>query len=402
MIKASMMAALASKLEEEHITSPIDDKTVEAEVSASVEVSPEVQTQIDEAVTQAVDDVEAMTEASDDLEEVTEEAEDIEETTATLRAVVESIKENGGVIQPQLYAFLQKAGYLNLIGQLQSTAISKVTYPAVETMSTSALNKQYSDSILVGCENAITEFGKSVWKRIKAIFEKIKEFFQKIYTYITANEKRVTAANQSLQNISVDIDADNIKYSESSPTSDNMEQIGKAVETISKPLIDKVQKYMIGLSKFIEIYKTKKDGGSISDMVPKLDEKEFDAIAKLGEMKMGGADTLGKAGLTLDALQTSVYKNVLSCVKGMKELGPVISKLNSFYKTLNDVPNMVEKFSKDTAAQMRAETNSMFGDVSKISKGFHVLYTSCWKVVNSYLTACSAVVKAGSSKKEEK
>lgn len=401
MIKASMMAALASKLEEEHITSPIDDKTIEAEVSASVEVSPEVQTQIDEAVTQAVDDVEAMTEASDDLEEVTEEAEDIEETTATLRAVVESIKENGGVIQPQLYAFLQKAGYLNLIGQLQSTAISKVTYPAVETMSTSALNKQYSDSILVGCEAAITEFGKSVWKRIKAIFEKIKEFFQKIYTYITANEKRVTAANQSLQNISVDVDVDNIKYSESSPTSDNMEQIGKAVETLSKPLIDKVQKYMIGLSRFVEAYKAVKDN-NVDTMIPKLDEKEFDAITKLGEMKMGGADTLGKAGLTLDALQTSVYKNVLSCVKGMKELGPVIGKLNNYYKGIDNVANIMEKFNKDVGAQLRSEINDIVGDVSKISKGFHVLYTSCWKVVNSYLTACSAVVKAGSSKKEEK
>lgn len=386
MIKASMMAALASKLEEEHITSPIDDKTVEAEVSASVEVSPEVQTQIDEAVTQAVDDVEAMTEASDDLEEVTEEAEDIEETTATLRAVVESIKENGGVIQPQLYAFLQKAGYLNLIGQLQSTAISKVTYPAVETMSTSALNKQYSDSILVGCEAAITEFGKSVWKRIRAIFEKIKEFFQKIYTYITANEKRVTAANQSLQNIDNSVDVKDIKYSPNNLTAENMQKIADAIKSLSSDLISKIQEF----NKF-----------SFSDkiLMITLNSNETTVLSSLASMKLGGQDNLGDAGLTVNELKTNAYKNALECVKACKNLRPVLATLDKVIQQRAD--NFKAADDGQDNQNVNESLRKVAQEASELAKGTRVLYTSAWKVVNSYLTACSAVVKA-SSKKEEK
>ena len=166
MLKANKLFAMAAKLEEEGVITP----NTEVEVSASVSVTPEEQEKIDEALTE----VEEIATAEQELDESAEEIEDLGEAEATLSAIRDAIKREG-IVTPQMYAFLQDAGYLEVIASFQKN----VTYPASEAIANVSLNKQYADVIIAGCEAGISTIdttrtgiyaAESLSDRIKSMF----------------------------------------------------------------------------------------------------------------------------------------------------------------------------------------------------------------------------------------
>ena len=321
MLKPNVMMALASKLEEEGITSSIDDKTIEAEVSASVEVSPEVQTQIDEAVTEAVDDIESMTETEDDLEEASEHVDDLDETATTLRAVVTSIRENGGVIHPQLYAFLQKSGYLDLIAQYQSNSITKVTYPAVEAMSTSSLNKQYSDSIIAGCESVIAASEGMIADSFKNLKDKVTAVFDKWNSKTLDAERKIKVLHDTLSKIKNSGNLEEAPYSKSLPSVQQIKEIAQ--------IADELVSFIDGIDLIKNIFsKAERGDNSILEQY-----KENDKKVKVLQEKLNGIFTKAKnsdtskhngtiagAGFTYDNLKNDVYKTCLKLQQDFQKL----------------------------------------------------------------------------------
>ena len=178
MLKANKLFAMAAKLEEEGVITP----NTEVEVSASVSVTPEEQEKIDEALTE----VEEIATAEQELDESAEEIEDLGEAEATLSAIRDAIKREG-IVTPQMYAFLQDAGYLEVIASFQKN----VTYPASEAIANVSLNKQYADAIVAGCEAGMKETAKTIWEWIKKMFQKLADFVVRIYNAIRYNSSRV-------------------------------------------------------------------------------------------------------------------------------------------------------------------------------------------------------------------
>ena len=107
----------------------------------------------------------------------------MEEAEATLSAIADNLRTYGQLPQ-QMYDFLQKTGYLDVIAAAQSTAMNRVQYPAVESINPTALNRQVVDGIIAGCEGMLSNawertknFLVSIWKKIVAFIGRIIDFF---------------------------------------------------------------------------------------------------------------------------------------------------------------------------------------------------------------------------------
>jgi hypothetical protein len=369
MFKANKLFAMAAKLEEEGIITP----NTEVEVSASVSVTPEEQEKIDEALTE----VEEIATASNEIEESVNEGEELSEAEATLTAIRDTIKREG-IVTPQLYSFLQDAGYLDVISVFQN----KLKYPATEAISNVSINKQYADSIVAGCEAGLASIASNVWKWIVNMCKKIKEFFQRIYTTIMASEKRITELKNKLASAATTVNTDNIPYGENNYTADNMQKVGNAIRSLSSLFIAELDNY-----------------GKIFGSKNKINAMNFKAgddlkpIQDLADMKIGGAKTLSDAGLGVDELIGDAYDNTLECVKGCKglkralsSLDKLTSKIESMHKDMDKVPN--------SDPEELNNIREMKESIQKYSQGANVLFNSCWRVVRSYTVACNSILRA--------
>lgn len=369
MLKHSKLFAMAAKLEEEGVITP----NTEVEVSASVSVTPEEQEKIDEALTE----VEEIATTSNELEEATQEAEELDEAEATLSAIRDSIKRDG-IVTPQLYAFLQSSGYLEAISAFQKN----VAYPAVEAITPVTVNKQYADSIIAGCEAGLGAIASNVWNWIVSIFKKIKEFFQRIYTTMMASEKRISELREKINSVASSVDTDKIPYGENNYTADNMQKVGNAIRSLSNLFIVELDNYgkMFG------------NKGKINAMNFKAGD-DLEPIEKLADMKIGGAKTLGDAGLSVDELSGEAYKNTLACVEGCKGLKRALSGLDKLTSKIEAVHKNMDKVPSSDPEELK-NIREMKDHIQKYSKGANVLFNSCWRVVRSYTVACNAVLRS--------
>lgn len=187
MLKPHVLSALGYKLEEDGVVTP----TVEAEVSASVEVTPEQSEAIEEAVTQ----IEEVATAGAELEEAVTQQEEVEEAEATLRAIADNLRTYGQLPQ-QMYDFLQKTGYLDVIAAAQSSAMNRVQYPAVESINPTALNRQVVDGIISGCEAMLEGAGKRVMDFLKNIWDKIVELWDRLIVFVMGNKSQIEKMGQ--------------------------------------------------------------------------------------------------------------------------------------------------------------------------------------------------------------
>ena len=188
MLKYHKLMAMASKLEEEGIVTP----NTEVEVSASVSVTPEEQEKIDEAVTE----VEEVTQAEQDLDELEEQTEQLEEAEATLKAIRDIVKKDG-IITPQLYDFLQNAGYLDVISSFQK----KVAFPATEAISHVSVNKQYADAIVAGCEAGLRDTLRNIWDFIVKQWKKFMAWCDNIIHSVKNLPEKINQMVQKLRAI---------------------------------------------------------------------------------------------------------------------------------------------------------------------------------------------------------
>ena len=380
MIKANVMMALAGRLEEEGITSSIDDKSVNAEVSASVEVSPEVQTQINDAV----DDVEAMTEASDDVEETITEEEDISEAETTLQAVVDTI-HTYGELSPQLYHFLDKTGYLNLIAQSQSSYLNSRTYPATEAIGYK-VPVAITSEILSGCENMLTNAGKRVWEFIKKILDKIVEFFERIVNFFSNNEKRINNLHEQLMKIDANTNIGSGKYSKNLLTFEGMSTITKLGESISDDILN-AAKELSDVKLFDSENNEAKTKALLAAINKFQGKSEFKNLVENQMSKYTGASTLAGAGFTLAILKSTAYKDAITACR-------LSDKMSKAIPSIKKASAAAEKAARDAASKNKENSSKteIKSSVSDFSKAFIGLSKGLVKVVQSYLSACTTAL----------
>ena len=392
MIKATTLMALANKLQEEGVVG----STTDVEVSANVHVTPEEQTKIDEAVTQ----VEEIATAGQEIDETIDEQEQTEEAEATLRAIVNNLKKYGS-LNNQMYSFLQETGYLDAIAAYQSTQMNKVVYPAVETIAPNQLNKAYMDSIIAGCEGMLANAAKRVGEFLKKIWEKIVSIVQRIVAFFTANEKNIEARKDEVAKITVDVS--NAKYPGSYCTLDNMTTIASAVKSISPELVKAFNEF-----KNLKLMDKIKDVGAAmgGDEQAKSIRLAMSAIKEVGsnqymislkDLKIGGANTLGEAKLTTDALKNTAYQSAKECVGYAKSHGKLLNEIKSYASRMAKYAENVTQIANATDTK----GNTYGEEYTKAVREFSGAYASAigtvsknvMLVARSYMVACAAALR---------
>ena len=394
MIKATALMSLANKLQEEGVVG----STTDVEVSANVHVTPEEQTKIDEAVTQ----VEEIATAEKEIEETITEQEQTEEAEATLRAIVNNLKKYGS-LNNQMYSFLQETGYLDAIATYQSTQMNRVVYPAVETIAPNQLNKAYMNAIIAGCEGMLTNAIKRIGEFLKTIWEKIVSIIQRIVAFFTTNEKNIEARKDEIAKITIDVS--NAKYSESYCTLDNMTTITSAVKSINPELVKALNKFdNMNLMDKINFLSNTLDTFELGNMEA-LEVANNQYLRSLANLKIGGANTLGKANLTTDTLKGVAYQSAKECVVYAKTMN---KNLNTMKKVANKMAKIADQTAlnlerikynepKKEGTQNQPRTNITGKYVQKISsdyaKAISIVSKNVMVVVRSYMVACASALR---------
>lgn len=332
MLKPHVLSALGFKLEEEGVVTP----TVEAEVSASVEVTPEQQEAIDEAVTE----IEEIATAGAEIEAETAQQEEVEEAEATLSAIADNLRTYGQLPQ-QMYDFLQKTGYLDVIAAAQSSAMNRVQYPAVESINPSALNRQVVDGIIAGCEGVLAnawqrtrDFLVSIWKKIVSFISRIIDFFMDYEKKAIRNHDRlVKYTGLTLAGAAKEIDK--AAYPASGYTAEDIKKIGTVVEGMLSQA-SKASKDMNGTENPEQI-------ANVSSMFAKLKTQLFEVASTKGKKtvttdvtsKMGGKTTLKAAGFTAQNLTGEIWTVVNKCITASRSLKTMKSEAEAIAKRMD-------------------------------------------------------------------
>lgn len=421
--------ALGRKLEEEGVVTP----TTEAEASVSVHITPEEQTAIDEEVSQYEQVTEAITEA----QTAVADADQAEDAEATMSAIVYSIKKHNGV-SPQMYAFLQQAGYLDLIARHQSSSLNKVTYPGVEELSTSN-TKDVAAQLLAGCEailDRIKEGGKAIWKAIWGalvkLWEKAVEFFSRFLA-----TGRIKTLGKQLKDLTP-VDVKDVKYA--GMTKDELDAAtGLLVHLRSLDQVaNEFKTYNAWYKKILSSGRIEAEqrgiemqeniGKQLEDMTAAMSAKSNNERVsfKLSEKR---PTTLGDAGITYADLAEggSVYnmtRSVAEQLPTMKKLYGLIAKMSNDWAALEEanVKAMQEADAK------KGDNNAMVGAavdakeyvvkvegfkrtttkmLRSFSQGCQTLISGSTMTVRSYISAASAAYRAAAKQdkknsKEEK
>lgn len=393
MIKATTLMALANKLQEEGVVG----STTDVEVSANVHVTPEEQTKIDEAVTQ----VEEIATAGQEIDETIDEQEQTEEAEATLRAIVNNLKKYGS-LNNQMYSFLQETGYLDAIAAYQSTQMNKVIYPAVETIAPNQLNKAYMDSIIAGCEGMLANAVKRVGEFLKTIWEKIVSIVQRIVAFFTTNEKNIEARKDEIAKITVDVS--NVKYPKSYCTLDNMTTIASAVKSISPALVQAMNEF--SNMKLMDQLKDISDGSigapsKVGDIglkgIAEINDNQY--MRSLADLKIGGAETLGAAKLTVDTLKSTAYQSAKECVVYAKTMN---KNLNAMKAMANKVTKMADVLSSQlnstinqagAGEKLKATADDIRKTSTDYAKAISIVSKNVMFVARSYMVACASALR---------
>ena len=392
MIKATALMSLANKLQEEGVVG----STTDVEVSANVHVTPEEQTKIDEAITQ----VEEIATAEKEIEETITEQEQTEEAEATLRAIVNNLKKYGS-LNNQMYSFLQETGYLDAIATYQSTQMNRVVYPAVETIAPNQLNKAYMNAIITGCEGMLANAAKRVVAFLKHIWEKIISIIQRIVAFFTTNEKNIESRKNEISKINVDIR--NAMYPKSYCTLDNMTSIISGIKSLNPELVnayneftklkftDKISDLKAGLkgdfnSKVLQLGR---------DIIKEIGSNKY--MVSLSDMKIGGANTLGEANLTVDALKGTAYQCAKECVVYAKSHGALLSGMRrAAERMVNDAENITKlaNITSTTGQTYGEEYTKLVREFSgKYATGVGIVSKNIMLVARSYMVACAAALR---------
>lgn len=390
MLKPHVLSALGFKLEEEGVVTP----TVEAEVSASVEVTPEQQEAIDEAVTQ----IEEVATAGAELEEAVTQQEEVEEAEATLSAIADNLRTYGQLPQ-QMYDFLQKTGYLDVIAAAQSTAMNRVQYPAVESINPTALNRQVVDGIIAGCEAMLEGKGARLMEFLKKIWDKIVELWDRLIVFIMGNAKRIEALGAKMDALSKENDTATGFYDVSGkPYAGRLLSVAQA-KTV-KGTVDTIAKRLEGAA--ASWWKKWRSGSKDTD------ETVVKDIAEKLNIEESSHKTLGEAGVNnINALGTSgdLYGAAIACAKAMPTLRSVSGNLKKAASAiasakLDEGQKQVDQGKSQGADMVVAQGEAM----KEESKQFATVVSQFQKYVmlaiRSYLSACSTARSA--EKKDNK
>lgn len=404
-IKNNVLFALASKLEEEGVVTP----TVEAEVSASVEVTPEQQEAIDEEVTQ----IEEIATISEEVEEAATEVEEVEEAEATLRAIADNLRTYGQLPQ-QMYDFLQKTGYLDVIATAQSTSMNRVQYPAVESINPTALNRQVVDGIIAGCEGMLANVGKWISDHVVAIWRKIVQFVERVVAYFTASKEKVESLGKQLSEIKAGstVDLKDTVYPTAYFKFNEMKEFDNRTKRIM-PSLSRIQEQFDKLS-FTESIKAE---FVLPQEIQELIGKER---GKAG-LTLGGntwskeaanrteKDTVAGAGFTLENLKAggAAYQMAHNAAEHNKTLQSILPKVR---KMVEKIQKEAQKNSRDIAAKEGASTtqqiknwwNDFANHSTAYSRALLYIEKNNMIVVRSYVAAASAALRAVKAPEEKK
>ena len=379
MLKANKLFAMAAKLEEEGVITP----NTEVEVSASVSVTPEEQEKIDEALTE----VEEIATAEQELDESVEEVEDLEEAEATLSAIRDAIKREG-IVTPQMYAFLQDAGYLEVIASFQKN----VTYPASEAIANVSLNKQYADTIIAGCEAGIFAAQEGIKESIQNFSKKVIATFEKWKIGFDKDERKILAYHNTLKASAAKGDLKNTVYSASFPSFEQMKKFNDAADKLvaglkeynskRKNIFDKVE--MGDKGKYETISTNVKVFKEYAETVKDI----FSEAHKVKNRVSGGKWNVADAGFTYENLKNEAFKYTLNIKKTIE----LIDKYYVDFWALS-----VENISKDHPIA------KWFMNVSMASRSAVNTYISHAKLIyRGYIAACTQAIKLNQSEDPEK
>lgn len=387
MLKPHVLSALGYKLEEDGVVTP----TVEAEVSASVEVTPEQSEAVEEAVTQ----IEEVATAGAELEEAVTQQEEVEEAEATLRAIADNLRTYGQLPQ-QMYDFLQKTGYLDVIAAAQSSAMNRVQYPAVESINPTALNRQVVDGIISGCEAMLEGAGKRISEFIQKIWDKIVELWDRLVVFVMSNEKRIEALGKKVDGLG-DKDISGAAYPGRMLSKSKLHAYNSTL-VAACPDLDAAARSI--KSTFGGLKKTTTDEGAKVKQALEFIAEKFSQ--QKGSQTEDNHSTLGEAGWkkAKDLGSTSdTYSAVLQCIKNISR----VKSISSVAKTIGkEMAAAAQKSLTDATNKMNQQGATMSMEVDDAAKEVSKKYAElsanfqkgCMYVIRSYMAACSAASSA--------
>lgn len=411
MLKPHVLSALGYKLEEDGVVTP----TVEAEVSASVEVTPEQQEAIDEAVTQ----IEEVATAGAELEEAVTQQEEVEEAEATLMAIADNLRTYGQLPQ-QMYDFLHKTGYLAVIAAAQSTAMNRVQYPAVESINPTALNRQVVDGIIAGCEAMMEGAGARVREFLKKIWDKIVELWDRLVVFVLGNKSQIERLGKKCSDArgsgSFDSSA---KYNPRMMGAAQSEKVrewlngnAKVLETAAKNFGEKSRWERLKAnfdSKFMD--------ESVDKAVRAMQDVNMDSFAcnkeTIGEaLEITTYDKTAVTGaMSLLCSGGGMYKTAMAAVEAMKQAKSISSVAKTVGRNIDALnaetaKNTAEKNSGGGAAgrgnAFKSSTQATATEASKVyAKACSTFQKVCMFTIRSYIHAANVGISASGKAPKE-